>query len=313
MKDRIVEYPHRFTLMQVSGQPNTFDLVAAPGIVTEEGTPLNKENLLSDEVASQYGLFGDAATVNNALFRLTVCNQMERLTSSQLWISPITGPLWITIAGAGGGGASALDKALGGGGGSAGAIKNFVYWAKKGEEIDIIIGVGGAGGVGHSAGRDGGSSIFGKVTSVPGGKGAPLLSVGGGSGGGDAVTSAGGAGGNGGGGTAGKPGELADRIETTIVQAFSHIENTETSLGGKNQIERYSGGGGGGGSNLIGRGGNGGDGIQGSVTTDGQNAVGPSAGGGGGGAYGNYSIKGNGGFGGDGLCIIRHGPVDLQL
>ena len=42
-KDRIKQYPHRYTLTQVSG--STYDFTEVTGEVTEAGTPVNAENL----------------------------------------------------------------------------------------------------------------------------------------------------------------------------------------------------------------------------------------------------------------------------
>ena len=66
MKDRVPLYPGRVKLAPVSGQENTYDMVRADE-PTQEGTPLNKANLLSDETAALYGL-GEEGTVNDALF-----------------------------------------------------------------------------------------------------------------------------------------------------------------------------------------------------------------------------------------------------
>lgn len=54
MKDRLVEFPNRFRLQEVGN--GIYDILPQPGNVTEEGTPLNKANLLSDPVAARYGL-----------------------------------------------------------------------------------------------------------------------------------------------------------------------------------------------------------------------------------------------------------------
>lgn len=43
VKDRVVQYPHRYQLVEV--QPGIFDLIPVTGTVTEEGTPVNKELL----------------------------------------------------------------------------------------------------------------------------------------------------------------------------------------------------------------------------------------------------------------------------
>ncbi len=55
MQDRVPLYPGRVKLNPVSGQANTFDLVRADQ-PTQEGTPLNKANLLKDATAELYGL-----------------------------------------------------------------------------------------------------------------------------------------------------------------------------------------------------------------------------------------------------------------
>lgn len=67
MLDRIVEFPNRIKLVPVAGQPNVYDVEAQPGTVTEEGTPLNKVNLLSDNTGSIYGL-DKTGTVDDAFF-----------------------------------------------------------------------------------------------------------------------------------------------------------------------------------------------------------------------------------------------------
>ena len=67
MKDRITQYPHRYQLVPVSGQSDTYDIIAKPGTVTEVGTPLNKATLFSDETAALYGLTGGDAVVDMAL------------------------------------------------------------------------------------------------------------------------------------------------------------------------------------------------------------------------------------------------------
>lgn len=44
-EDRVVEHPGRVVLTPVSGETNTYDMTRAEGNVTEEGTPLNAENM----------------------------------------------------------------------------------------------------------------------------------------------------------------------------------------------------------------------------------------------------------------------------
>lgn len=54
MTDRVVQFPNRFTLTQISG--NTYDVAPAPGVVTAQGDDLSKANLLPDAVATSLGL-----------------------------------------------------------------------------------------------------------------------------------------------------------------------------------------------------------------------------------------------------------------
>lgn len=68
MKDRIPMYPGRVMLIPVSGQENIYDMTRADQ-PEQEGTPLNKASLLTDETAEAIGLSGDP-TVNEALSKL---------------------------------------------------------------------------------------------------------------------------------------------------------------------------------------------------------------------------------------------------
>lgn len=54
MQDRVSLYPGRVKLLPVAGQENTYDMVRADS-PTQEGTPLNKENLLKDATAALLG------------------------------------------------------------------------------------------------------------------------------------------------------------------------------------------------------------------------------------------------------------------
>lgn len=75
MKDRVVQFPHRYQLVPVAGEEGTYDIVAKPGTITEAGTPINKATLLSDETAALYGLTGEDATVDKAFLNVTVVAQ----------------------------------------------------------------------------------------------------------------------------------------------------------------------------------------------------------------------------------------------
>lgn len=75
MQDRVSLYPGRVKLEPVAGQDNLYDLTRADQ-PTQEGTPLNKANLLSDATAAAIKALlasqtEDPATPNDALNTLT--------------------------------------------------------------------------------------------------------------------------------------------------------------------------------------------------------------------------------------------------
>lgn len=59
MKDRIPKYAGRVKLVPVPNQPNIYDMERADEPL-QEGTPLNKNTLLSDQTVSELGLSEDA-------------------------------------------------------------------------------------------------------------------------------------------------------------------------------------------------------------------------------------------------------------
>lgn len=63
MKDRIPKYPGRVKLTPVAGQANVYDMVRADEPV-EDGTPLNKATLLTDQTAAKYGKTNTAVPDN---------------------------------------------------------------------------------------------------------------------------------------------------------------------------------------------------------------------------------------------------------
>ena len=65
MQDRVSQYPGRVKLTPVSGQENVYDMEWADQPVVE-GTPLNKETLLSAETEATFGL-GTDKTVDEIL------------------------------------------------------------------------------------------------------------------------------------------------------------------------------------------------------------------------------------------------------
>lgn len=60
MTDRNVQFPNRYQLSKVEGTDDIYDLIPAPGTVTDEGTLINKDTLLQDATAAMYGLGTDA-------------------------------------------------------------------------------------------------------------------------------------------------------------------------------------------------------------------------------------------------------------
>lgn len=67
MTDRNVQFPNRYRLVPVEGATDIVDLIPAPGNVEDEGTLLNKANLLSDETAAR---LGGVETPNEAIATL---------------------------------------------------------------------------------------------------------------------------------------------------------------------------------------------------------------------------------------------------
>lgn len=68
MDDRNVQFPTRYRMIKVPGTDDIFDMIPAPGTVYNEGTPINKANLLTDAVTNLIGLTGDV--VPNDMMRV---------------------------------------------------------------------------------------------------------------------------------------------------------------------------------------------------------------------------------------------------
>lgn len=121
MQDRVSLYPGRVKLEPVAGQANLYDLTRADQ-PTQEGTPLNKANLLSDATAALMGLDA-AATPDGAFAALAEKNdirliKIEKITTSQTWIAPkAKGQLFKVVAVGGGGRGNGNSGSSGGGGG----------------------------------------------------------------------------------------------------------------------------------------------------------------------------------------------------
>ena len=250
MKDRVPLYPGRVKLTPVAGQANTYDMARADS-PQQEGTPLNKATLLSDETAAL--IWPDASTrpadptVDDALAALPHKKKVVKtviITETQDWtVPPHAGELDVMVFGGGGAGAvgySSNSYCRGGGGGGGHMARDTIDVA-EGIIVPVTIGAGGAAGTSQSqtTGKAGGTTSFGSYLSAAGGSGATGINGGdggAGGGGGSRYYASGGRGGNGsygGGGGGGKAG-------TT--------ESTSYANGGKGGNGGPYGGGGGGGS-----------------------------------------------------------------
>lgn len=318
MRDRVVQHPNRYKLTPVSG--DVYDLTPEPGIVTEEGTDLNKANLLSDSTELKILNATNDATVDDALSLLGERKQKKLIatfTSSGTfniadYNLEIGSKIDAYIVGGGGSGCGYFSTGRGGGGGGGYCklIRDFVLTELS---YPIVVGAGGASVVGN--GLDGGAtSAFG--TTMPGGKGGTRLKGGdGGSGGGAGGGSNFGPGGSHGGAggyatTYTSCGNGGGNIDYDPVNPY---DNIPYGCGGGGPISPGGGAGGRGsrsssdvGPELDGSlGGGGGGGIGGSSSGSGRCAGNGGLGGGGGGAApasGDNTIQG--GAGGSGIVYI---------
>ncbi len=198
MKDRIVEFPNRYKMHPVPGQPNVVDLIPEPGVITEIGTLYNKAAMFTDDTAELYGLVGDDAVPDKALRMLgplvrpsvpkykllqayTAAGVYERTAPDLNNGQPYK--IGVHIIGAGGGGA-AVKRAPGtgttaiAGGGSSGYSANVIIEVVPGQKYAVVVGQGGlsvttlSNSSNYSGvdGNDGGSSAF-DGTVVDGGLG----------------------------------------------------------------------------------------------------------------------------------------------
>lgn len=69
--DRLVEFPGRIQLIPVAGQTNVYDVVRAEGTVTEEGTPLNADNLNANIIEQVNSLIDPAIEEATGGFRVS--------------------------------------------------------------------------------------------------------------------------------------------------------------------------------------------------------------------------------------------------
>ena len=79
MTDRVVQYPARYQLVLVAGTTDTYDLVAVPGTVSAEGTPLNKANLLTDAICAALGIATTSVPVDAISALTTLANSKAKI------------------------------------------------------------------------------------------------------------------------------------------------------------------------------------------------------------------------------------------
>lgn len=245
---------------------------------TQQGTALNKANLLADSTATSLDL-STSATVNDAINQLAIRSSYDPdykftiITSSRNFVTPlnILGKAHVLLFGGGGGGGSSGYNFGGGGGG--GYMTEADIALNPGQSYPVVIGAGGSFTVDANGGNGGTTTFAG-------------LQAQGGFGGQSGTENMGGKGGDGGSGGGGGAGT-----------------NSGSHAAGNGGNGAYGGGGGGGyGSNQYVKGGNGGNG-------------GTYGGGGGGGAGGDdvtsVSTGGNGGTyggkGGNGFYVSAQG------
>lgn len=188
MKDRIPLYPGRVLLIPVEGEPNKYTLTMADE-PTEQGTPLNKGNLLSD--ATSHALFDNYTdrSVNDALRRIAasvaglVPVAEYTAAGSYTWTCPEDGDYLAVIIGGGGSGAitykAYTDSAVSASGGGSGEVGFAYQTIAKDATKNIIVGAGGVGLAVSSAlssptylnGNAGSSSSFAGVYANGGGGG----------------------------------------------------------------------------------------------------------------------------------------------
>jgi hypothetical protein len=234
-----------------------------------------------------YSLSGGVCTIAAALCTGgTVDNSsvsgyaIHRFISSGTFTCPTARTVEVLVVAGGGGGSGGALSAGGSGGGAGGLIYNSSFSVST-SPITVTVGAGGAGGAGNTSnnGSKGANSVFSSLTAIGGG-------------GGGGRERAGSSGGSGGGG--GISGSLSSVAAGTSGQGFAGGANSRSP-------SNY-GGGGGGGAGAVGqagtstKGGDGGIGIQHSIT----GTATYYAGGGASSYYASGGTMGVGGLGGGG-------------
>lgn len=162
MQDRIPLHPGRVRLTPVEGQDGIYDLERADEPL-QIGTPLNKENLLTDTVATFLGLTG-AQTPAQALEKLSANLHYEEITETSIWTVPaglVGGKIFAMVVGGGGSGCIHVNASDGyGAGGGSGHIAYGIINVIPGDFTIAQIGAGGAGVTGSNNGNAGGATRF---------------------------------------------------------------------------------------------------------------------------------------------------------
>lgn len=121
----------------------------------QDGTALNKANLLSDSVAAKYGLPTNSASATpNAVFNIlsnaSTWHLIQEYTTAGTYTYTIpSGITELGICAIGGGGGGAAQRANGtiyASGGASGVVKSFILDVSELSSIPIVVGAGGAGG-----------------------------------------------------------------------------------------------------------------------------------------------------------------------
>ena len=262
----------------------------------EEGTILNKANLLTDETAALLGLDQENPTVNEAFEALAPAQyngksalRISIITESTNFVAPdaIVGKIHVMLFGGGGGsGGNSTSSYCGGGGGGGGHMVEADIAVTPGQTYPIVIGAGGSAGTsaatGTSGGKGGSTTAFGLVAE-------------GGTGGGGATSSAAGKGGDGGTGGGGGYLSVSESLNGKAAGAGGKGSygggGAGGTLGGGGKYV-YTKGGNGGNGGTYGGGGAGGDATKGSGTSSSLVVSGGT--GGAGGTYGGRGADGKG-------------------
>lgn len=100
LKDRVVQYPNRYELTNISG--DIYDITPSPGVVTEEGTPINKatiDNVIAGitEVVGTY--VGDGEASRTITLGFTPSAVLLKATNSTSTYNPAYNP-YFAVTGA---------------------------------------------------------------------------------------------------------------------------------------------------------------------------------------------------------------------